>query len=178
MHLKEWTEHKRVTWMKREFIGVTMLILGSFIIIEEAKNKRRGLTGLTGPCPWAKRKSSPSLMWNPWWNKGPIRIGQSIEKILEEHLKDRGLFTMNNLSITFRILEGRVLHGNNLGYKEKRQNLTTIKAPIPPHIKVRIIDPSLALWSWENISNLTFGGYLAGPTPVPSVRYSCFLLFV
>ena len=27
--------------MKREFIGVTMLILGSFIIIEEAKNKRR-----------------------------------------------------------------------------------------------------------------------------------------
>ena len=145
MHLKEWTEHKRVTWMKREFIGVTMLILGSFIIIEEAKNKRRGLTGLTGPCPWAKRKSSPSLVWNPWWNKGPIRIGQSIEKILEEHLKDRGLFTMNNLSITFRILEGRVLHGNNLGYKEKRQNLTTIKAPIPPHIKVRIIDPSLAL---------------------------------
>ena len=112
---------------------------------EEDKNRRRGLTGLTGPCPWAKRKSSPSLVWNPWWNKGSIWIGQSIGKILEEHLKDRGFFTMNNLSTTFRIPEGRVLQGNNLGYKERRQNLTTIKASIPPHIKVRIIDPSLAL---------------------------------
>ena len=111
---------------------------------EEDKNRRWGLTSLTGPCPWAKRKSSPSLVWNPWWNKGPIWIGQSIEKILGEHLKDRGLFTVNNLSTTFQILKGRVLQGNNLGYKEKRQNLTTIKAPIPPHIKVRIIDPSLA----------------------------------
>ena len=87
-------------------------------------------------------------------------------KILEEHLKDRGLFTMNNLSTTFRIPKGRVLQGKNLfykektwatrkrlvlqgkdlGYKEKRQDLTTIKkAPTPPHIKVRIIDPSVAL---------------------------------
>ena len=112
---------------------------------EEEKNRRWGLTGLTGPCSWAKRKSSSSLVWNPWWNKGPIWIGQSIGKILEEHLKDRGLFTMNNLSTTFWIPKGRVLQGNNLGYKEKRQNLTTIKAPISPHIKVRIIYPSLAL---------------------------------
>ena len=84
-------------------------------------------------------------LWNSWWNKGPIWIGQSIGKILGEHLKDRGLFTMNNLSTTFRIPRGRVLQGNNLGYKERRQNLTTIKVPIPPHIKVRIIYPSLAL---------------------------------
>ena len=112
---------------------------------EEDKNRRWSLTSLTGPCPWAKRKSSPSLVWNPWWNKGPIWIGQNIGKILEEHLKDRGLFTMNNLSTTFRIPKRRVLQGNNLGYKERRQNLTTIKAPIPPHIKVRIIYPSLAL---------------------------------
>ena len=66
-------------------------------------------------------------------------------KILDEHLKDRGLFTMNNLSTTFRIPKGRVLQGKDLGYKEKRQDLTTIKAPTPPHIKVHIIDPSLAL---------------------------------
>ena len=39
-------------------------------------------------------------------------------KILEEHLKDRGLFTMNNLSTTFRIPKGRVLQGKDLGYKE------------------------------------------------------------
>ena len=83
---------------------------------------------------------------------------------------------MNNLSTTFRTPRGRVLQGNNLGYKERRQSLTTIKAPIPPHIKVRIIYPSLALQSCENISNLTFGGYLAGSTPAPSARCSCFLL--
>ena len=85
-------------------------------------------------------------------------------KILEEHLKDHELFTMNNLSTMFRIPKRRVLQGKdlfykektwvtrkrlglqgNLGYKEKRQDLTTIKSPTPPHIKVRIIDPSLAL---------------------------------
>ena len=66
-------------------------------------------------------------------------------KILEEHLKDHGLFTMNNVSTTFRIPKGRVLQGKDLGYKEMRQDLTTIKAPTLPHIKVRIIDPSLAL---------------------------------
>ena len=53
-------------------------------------------------------------------------------KILEEHLRDRGLFTMNNLSTTFRIPKGEFykektwvtrkqlgLQGNDLGYKEK-----------------------------------------------------------
>ena len=82
----------------------------------------------------------------------------------------------SNLSTTFWIPQGRVLQGNNLGYKEGRQNLTIIKAPMPPRIKIRIIDPSLALQSCENISNLTFGGYLADFTPVPFARYSCFLL--
>ena len=99
-------------------------------------------------------------------------------KILEEHLKDCRLFTVDNLSTTFRIpkdlfykertwatrkglgLQGQDLsykektcptrirlglQGKDLGYKERRQDLTTIKAPTPPHIKVRIIDPSLAL---------------------------------
>ena len=37
------------------------------------------------------------------------------------------------------------LQGKDLGYKERRQDLTTIKAPTPPHVKVHIIDPSLAL---------------------------------
>ena len=146
------------------------------IILKGIKTVGRGLTGLTGPCLWAERKLSPSFVWNPWWSKGPIKIGQSIGKILKEHLKDCGLFTKDNLSTTFWIPEERVLQGNNLGYKERRQNLTTIKAPIPPHIKVRIIDHSLALYSCENISNLTFGGYLANSTPVSSARYSCFLL--
>ena len=40
-------------------------------------------------------------------------------KILDEHLKDRGLFTMNNLSTTFRISKWRVLQGKDLAYKEK-----------------------------------------------------------
>ena len=104
-----------------------------------------GLMGLTDPCPRAGRKSIPSFVWNPWPNKGPIRIGQSTGKILKERHKDCGLFTKDNLSTTFRIPKERVLQGNNLDYKERRQNLTTIKTPIPPHIKVRIIDPSLAL---------------------------------
>ena len=53
-------------------------------------------------------------------------------KILEEHLKDRRLFTMNNLSTTFRIpkdlfykertwatMTRLVLQGKDLFYKEK-----------------------------------------------------------
>ena len=51
----------------------------------------------------------------------------------------------NNLSTTFWIPQGESYKENNLGYKEGRQNLTTIKAPMLPRIKVRIIDPSLAL---------------------------------
>ena len=120
-------------------------IVQSFFWEEYMKGIKTGEWGLTGPCPWAKRKSSPSFVWNPWRNKGPIRIGQSTGEILKEHLNDCELFTKDTLSPTFWIPEETVLQGNNLGYKERRQNLTTIKALIPPHIKVRIIDPSLAL---------------------------------
>ena len=44
-----------------------------------------------------------------------------------------------------------------------KQILTTIKAPIPSHIKVRIIYPSLALWSYEKRSNLTSEGTRPAP---------------
>ena len=67
-------------------------------------------------------------------------------------------------------------------YKENTSTLrkrdepsTTIKAPISSQIEVHIIDPSLALWSCENKSNLTFEGYLAGTTLVLSVRLYFFL---
>ena len=63
-------------------------------------------------------------------------------KILKEHLKNRRLFTMNNLSTTFQIPKDLLykertcptrkrlgLQGKDLGYKERRQDLTTIKAP-------------------------------------------------
>ena len=62
-----------------------------------------------------------------------------------EHHKTMDLSQKNDLSTTFWIREGRVLQENNLGYKEGRQNPTTIKVPMPPRIKVRIINPSLAL---------------------------------
>ena len=65
-------------------------------------------------------------------------------KILEEHLKNRRPFTVNNLSTTFQIPKDLlykertwatrtrlVLQGKDLGYKERRQDLTTIKAPTP-----------------------------------------------
>ena len=60
-------------------------------------------------------------------------------------------------------------------YKEKtstsrrRGQPPTIKAPIPSQIKVHMIYP-LQHSRVENNSNLTFGGYLADTTPVPSVR--------
>ena len=56
-------------------------------------------------------------------------------KILEEHLKDRRLFTMNNLSTTFRIPKDLfykekawatrtrlVLQGKDLSYKDKTRS--------------------------------------------------------
>ena len=52
-------------------------------------------------------------------------------------------------------------------YKERRQDLTTIKRPQHPHKKVRVTNSSLALQSCKNISDLTFGGCLAGSTLVP-----------
>ena len=112
-----------------------------------------------------QKKVKPILCVESLIKRRPSMNRAKHGKILEEHLKDRGLFTMNNLSTTFRIPKGRVLQGKDLfykektwatrkrlvlqgkdlGYKERRQDLTTIKAPTPPHIKVRIIDPSLAL---------------------------------
>ena len=62
-------------------------------------------------------------------------------KILKEHLKNCRLCTMNNLSTTFQIPKDLLykertwatrrrlgLQGKDLGYKERRQDLTTIKA--------------------------------------------------
>ena len=70
-------------------------------------------------------------------------------------------------------------------YKEKTstprkrgQPSTTIKAPIPSQIKVRIIYHSLILESCENNSNLTFGEYSASNIPVLSVRSSLFSMQV
>ena len=104
-----------------------------------------------------QKKVEPILCVESLMKRRPSMNRAKHGKILEEHLKDRGLFTMNNLSTMFRIPKDLfykertwatrkrlVLQGKDLGYKEKRQDLTTIKAPTPPHIKVRIIDPSLA----------------------------------
>ena len=70
----------------------------------------------------------------------------------------------------------------DLPYKEKPssprngcQLYATIKTPKPSQIKVRImysISGILELWKF---SNLTFGGYLAGTTPVLSARSLLFL---
>ena len=105
-----------------------------------------------------QKKVEPILCMESLMKRRPSMNRAKHGKILEEHLKDRELFTMNNLSTTFRIpkdlfykegtcstRKGLGLQGKDLSYKEKRQDLTTIKAPTPPHIKVRIIDPSLAL---------------------------------
>ena len=92
-----------------------------------------------------QKKVEPILCMESLMKRRPSMNRAKHGKILEEHLKDHELFTMNNLSTMFRIPKRRVLQGKDLGYKEKRQDLTTIKAPTPPHIKVRIIDPSLAL---------------------------------
>ena len=117
---------------------------------EEDKNRKWGLTGFMGPWSWAKRMSRAHPLWNSWWNKGPIWIGQIIGKILREHVKDRRLFTMNNLYTTFRIPRGRVLQGNNLGYKERRQNLTTIKSPnTSSHQGTHNLPLSSTLELWE-----------------------------
>ena len=85
-----------------------------------------------------QKKVEPILCVESLMKRRPSMNRAKHGKILEEHLKDRRLFTMNNLSTTFRIPK-------DLFYKERRQDLTTIKAPTPPHVKVRIIDPSLAL---------------------------------
>ena len=61
-------------------------------------------------------------------------------------------------------------------HQENESHLySTIKTPKPSQLKVCIIYPSsgtLELWKF---SNLTFERYLAGITPILSVRYSLFL---
>ena len=99
-----------------------------------------------------QKKVKPILCVESLMKRRPNMNKAKHGKILEEHLKDRGLFTMSNLSTTFRIPKGRVLQGkdlgykettwatrkrlelqgNDLGYKEGRQDLTIIKAPNTP----------------------------------------------
>ena len=62
--------------------------------------------------------------------------------------------------------------------RKRCQPSTTIKAPISSQTEERIIYHSLALQSCENSSYLTFRGYLAGTTPVLSVRFSFFVVQV
>ena len=71
----------------------------------------------------------------------------------------------------------------DLSYKERPspprndcQLYATIKTPKPSQTKVRIIYPSSGTLEWWTFSNLTFGGYLAGITPILSVRFSSSLL--
>ena len=81
-----------------------------------------------------------------------------------------------------RILQNTCVN-ENLPHKEmpsspknKGQFHATIKKPKPSKIKVHIIYPNsdtIELWKF---SNLTFGGYLAGTAPMPSVRSSSSLL--
>ena len=125
-----------------------------------------------------QKKVEPILCVEFLMKRRPSMYRAKYGKILKEHLKNRRLFTMNNLSTTFQIskdllykertwatrkglgLQGQGLsykdktcptrirlglQGKDLGYKERRQDLTIIKTPTPPHVKVRIIDPSLAL---------------------------------
>ena len=144
---------------------------------EEDKNRKWGLTGFMGPWPWAKRMSQAHPLWNSWWNKGPIWIGQIIGKILREHLKDRGLFTMNNLSTTFRIPRGRSSTRKQLELQGKEAKPHYYKSPNTlSHQGTHNRPFSSTLELWEYISNLIFGGYLAGSTPAHSARCSCFLL--
>ena len=104
-----------------------------------------------------QKKVEPILCVESLMKRRPNMNRAKHGKILEEHLKNHRLFTVNNLSTTFQIPKDLlykertwaartrlVLQGKDLGYKERRQDLTTIKALTPLHIKVCIIDPSLA----------------------------------
>ena len=66
-----------------------------------------------------QKKVEPILCMESLMKRKPSMNRAKYGKILEEHLKDHGLFTMNNLSTTFRIPKGRVLQGKDLAYKEK-----------------------------------------------------------
>ena len=65
-----------------------------------------------------QKKVEPILCVESLMKRRPSMNRAKHGKILEEHLKDHGLFTMNNLSTTFRIPKGRVLQGKDLCYRE------------------------------------------------------------
>ena len=116
-----------------------------------------------------QKKVKPILCVKSLMRQRPIMNRAKHEKILEEHLKDHRLFTMNNLSTTFRIPKDLfykektwatrtrlVLQGKDLGYKERRQDLTTIKAPTPSSHQGTHnwpLSSTLELWEyfWLNI---------------------------
>ena len=79
-----------------------------------------------------QKKVEPILCVESLMKRRPSMNRAKHGKILEEHLKDRRLFTMNNLSTTFRIPKDLfykertwatrtrlVLQGKDLSYKEK-----------------------------------------------------------
>ena len=85
-----------------------------------------------GPCPWAKRKSSPFFVWNPWWNEGPVWIGQSMGKYWRNTLKTADSSQWITCPPRFGFLKGESykektcptrkrlgLQGKDLFYKEK-----------------------------------------------------------
>ena len=59
--------------------------------------------------------------------------------------------------------------------KKRCQLYTTIKTPKPLQTKVRIIYPSSSTLELWKFSNLTFGRYLVGTTPILSTRSSLFM---
>ena len=105
-----------------------------------------------------------------------------------------GPLTERRPRLAHQVLDSRrlALQGEDLLYKEKtcsaRMRLALQgkevrphyykKPQHPPHKKVRVTDSSLTLQSCKKTSNLTFGGCLAGSTPVPPVRcfWCCSLL--
>ena len=80
----------------------------------------------------------------------------------------------NVLFITFGTIQVEFYKEKTSTPRKRCEPSTTIKAPMPSQIKVRITYSSLALQSCENSSNLTFGGYSAGTTSMLSVRSSLF----
>ena len=108
----------------------------------------------TGPRPQAQRRQSPSFAWAP--DRARAQTCPPRFRKLALQAKDEACSTRMRLA----------LQGGGLLCKGRRQDLTTIKRPQHPHKKVRVTNSSLALQSCKNISDLIFGGCLAGSTPV------------
>ena len=86
---------------------------------EEDKNRIRPY-GPNGSMSMGQKKVEPILCVESLTRRRSSMNRTKHGKILEEHLKDRGLFTMNNLSTTFRVPKGRLgLQGKDLFNKEK-----------------------------------------------------------